>query len=155
MSNLKYAYWLNSIEQICMRWAIKIASVLSNSRWCLPQLSWAANKLSIILFGVQFWIYIIQLGETHVMTKYVISNMLGNVYVSIVQLVLSGGDLCSTLCEVCTPQCCLLLAPRGVVFHPERLFPDIVIWIKVPSGCISLFWYRLPQVWLCLQAVVT
>ena len=68
MSNLKYAYWLNSIEQICKRWAIKIANVLSNSRWCLPQLSWAASKFSKMLFGVQFWIYIFQLGETHVMT---------------------------------------------------------------------------------------
>ena len=65
--------------------------------------------------------------------------MLGNIYAPIVQLVLSGGDLCSTLCEVSTPQCCLVLAPRGVVFHPERLSPDIVVWIKVPSGCIPLY----------------
>ena len=68
MSNLKYAYRLNSIEQICKRWAIKIAIVLSNSRWCLPQLSWAASKFSKMLFGLQFWKYVFQLGEAHVMT---------------------------------------------------------------------------------------
>ena len=106
LSTLRWA----SIEQICNRWAIKIASVLSNSRWCLPQLSWAASKFSKMLFGVQVWIYTVC-----------------NVYPSM----LPG----------------MVLAPRGVVFHPERLFPDI--WIKLQSGCILLFWYKLPQVWLC------